>query len=60
MALATMMLRSSFGLPDEAAAVEKAVAAALSAGLRTADLAPSAAVSTVEMGDAVCDRLTHV
>jgi len=54
-----MMLRSSFGLPAEADAVERAVAAALSAGLRTADLAPSDTVSTVEMGDAICERLPH-
>jgi 3-isopropylmalate dehydrogenase len=54
-----MMLRWSFALPAEADAVERAVAAALSDGLRTADLAPSATVSTAELGDAVCDRLTH-
>jgi 3-isopropylmalate dehydrogenase len=56
---AAMMLRSSFDLPAEADAVERAVAGALSAGLRTADLAPSNTVSTVEMGGAVCERLTH-
>jgi 3-isopropylmalate dehydrogenase len=54
-----MMLRSSFGLQSEADAVEMAVAGALSAGLRTADLAPSNTVSTVEMGDAICERLTR-
>jgi 3-isopropylmalate dehydrogenase len=54
-----MMLRSSFNLPTEADAVERAVAGALSSGLRTADLAPSNIVSTSEMGDAVCERLIH-
>jgi 3-isopropylmalate dehydrogenase len=56
---AAMMLRSSFGLAAEAEAVETAVAGAFSAGLRTADLSPSNTVSTVEMGDAICERLTH-
>jgi 3-isopropylmalate dehydrogenase len=56
---AAMMLRSSLGLPSEASAVEKAVGETLSAGLRTADLAPLNTVSTVEMGDAVCERLGH-
>jgi len=53
-----MMLRSSFGLQAEADAVEMAVAGALSAGLRTADLASLNAVSTIEMGDAICERLS--
>jgi 3-isopropylmalate dehydrogenase len=52
-----MMLRSSFDLPTEADAVERAVAGALSSGLRTADLGASNTVSTAEMGDAVCERL---
>ena len=56
---AAIMLRSSFGLPVEAYAVERAVAGALSAGLRTADLAPANTVSTEEMGDAVCERLSR-
>jgi len=56
---AAMMLRSSFDLPAEADAVEQAVAGALSSGLRTADLAPSNTVSTVEMGDAICERLSR-
>jgi 3-isopropylmalate dehydrogenase len=54
---AAMMLRSSFGLSTEASAVERAVGETLSAGIRTADLAPLNTVSTVEMGDAVCERL---
>ena len=36
---AAMMLRESFGLPAEAAAIEKAVAYALSRGFRTPDIA---------------------
>ena len=56
---AAMMLRSSFDLPAEAEAVERAVAKALSTGLRTADLAPANTVSTEEMGDAVCERISH-
>lgn len=54
-----MMLRSSFGLPLEADAVERAVAGALTAGLRTADLAPSDTVSTAAMGDAICERISR-
>jgi len=56
---AAMMLRSSFGLQAEAAAVQNAVAGTLTAGLRTADLAPLDAVPTVEMGDAICERLSR-
>ena len=52
-----MMLRSSFGLSAEADTVESAVSKALSAGLRTADLAPLETISTVDMGDAICERL---
>ena len=54
-----MMLRSSFGLSAEADAVESAVSIALSAGLRTADLAPLETISTVDMGDAICERLSQ-
>ena len=53
---AAMMLRHSFGLAAEAAVVERAVADALAAGLRTRDLAPAEghpSVSTPEMGDAI-------
>jgi 3-isopropylmalate dehydrogenase len=54
-----MMLRHSFGLEREAAAVEGAVERALGDGLRTADLArPGERVlSTAEMGAAVVERL---
>jgi 3-isopropylmalate dehydrogenase len=52
---AAMMLRISFGQEEAAAAVERAVAAALQSGLRTADIvAPGeAAVGTAGMGDAI-------
>jgi 3-isopropylmalate dehydrogenase len=52
-----MMLRSSLGLPDEAAAVERAVAAALAAGARTADLDAAIGTSTSEMGDIICQHV---
>lgn len=54
---AAMMLRHSFGLSAEANAVERAVADALAMGLRTADIVGHegwSAVSTQEMGDAIC------
>jgi 3-isopropylmalate dehydrogenase len=55
---AALLLRYSFGLEVEAQAVERAVQAALQAGLRTADLGGgTASVSTVAMGDAVVARL---
>jgi len=52
-----MLLRSSLDLPAEADAVEKAVAAVLASGLRTADLAKTGAISTAAMGDAICERI---
>jgi 3-isopropylmalate dehydrogenase len=54
-----MMLRTSFGLPQEAEAVERAVEAVLAAGQRTADLAGPGqpAVGTKEMGDLVSEML---
>jgi 3-isopropylmalate dehydrogenase len=58
-----MMLRYSFGLEKEAAALESAVNAVLDAGLRTTDIAsrgPGAAeqiVGTRAMGDAVLKAL---
>jgi 3-isopropylmalate dehydrogenase len=63
---AALLLRHSCGLDAEAAAVERAVSAALDDGLRTADLIshqPSAisrqhAVDTSTMGDAIVTRLT--
>jgi 3-isopropylmalate dehydrogenase len=54
-----MMLRSSLGLADEAAAVERAVESVLAAGYRTADLAEPGqpTVSTGSMGDLVVAAL---
>jgi 3-isopropylmalate dehydrogenase len=60
---AAMMLRYSFGLEKEAAAVEAAVNAVLDAGLRTRDIAgrsgggPEKIVGTKEMGEAVLKAL---
>jgi 3-isopropylmalate dehydrogenase len=62
---AAMMLRYSFGLEKEAAALEAAVNAVLDSGLRTADIASRNAaansaektVGTKEMGDAVLKAL---
>jgi len=52
---AAMMLRLSFQLEDEAAAVETAVRAALARGLRTADIAGAGGtlVTTQAMGEAI-------
>jgi 3-isopropylmalate dehydrogenase len=57
---AAMMLRYSLGLETEAAAVEAAVEDAVSAGVRTADiaLAGKATVGSREAGTAVVERLT--
>ena len=56
---AAMALRHSLALPDEAAAVERAVDRVLARGLRTADIAAgSPAVSTEQMGSAVANALT--
>jgi 3-isopropylmalate dehydrogenase len=52
---AAMLLRHSLALPEEAAAIERAVDRALSDGLRTADLGGS--LKTREMGDAIRARL---
>ena len=56
---AAMLLRSSLGLADEAAAVEAAVARVLAGGARTADIARpyQPRVGTVEMGDLVIAAL---
>ncbi len=56
---AAMMLRLSFGLEAEAAAVEGAVRSALAAGMRTADIAGAGGnlVSTQALGAAVEQRL---
>ncbi len=54
-----MMLRYSFGLEAEADAIEAAVDAALSDGIRTADIAREgeAIVNTVQMTDEIISRL---
>lgn len=56
---AAMMLRYSFGLEDEAAGIEMAVADTLKAGIRTSDIAGSGktGVSTTQMGDEILRRL---
>ncbi|MGB7738379.1 MAG: isocitrate/isopropylmalate family dehydrogenase, partial [Steroidobacteraceae bacterium] len=56
---AAMLLRYSLGLETEAAAVESAVEDAVSAGVRTADiaLAGKATVGSREAGAAVVERL---
>jgi 3-isopropylmalate dehydrogenase len=55
-----LMLRHSFNLEKEAAAVENAVAEVLDSGARTADLARSGqkSISTIEMGSRVVQVLT--
>ena len=57
-----MMLRLTLDRPDDADLLERAVAAALGAGARTADIAEAGAkrLTTVEMGDAVLDALDKV
>ena len=54
-----MMFRYTFQRPEIAARIEKAVRAALAAGLRTADIAATKAkpVTTAEMGAAVVEAL---
>jgi 3-isopropylmalate dehydrogenase len=58
---AAMMLRYSFGLEDEAAALEEAVNAVLEEGLRTEDIAVKNGgeriVGTKEMGEAIVRKL---
>lgn len=55
-----MLLRDSLDLQPEAEAVEKAVADAISAGIRTADIAAGTRpASTAEVGDAVVTRLSQ-
>lgn len=56
---AAMMLRFTFKMEEEAAAVEKAVEQALDAGHRTRDLAKPGepALNTTEMGQQVIERL---
>ena len=53
------MLEYSFGLTEEAAAVNRAMERTLEAGVVTADLRPNGAPATTsEVGDAVCSFLT--
>ena len=56
---AALLLRHSLGLEAEAAAVERAVEDAISAGVRTADIAApgQTAVGSREAGSAVVERL---
>ena len=56
---AALLLRHSLDLADEAAAVETAVAAALSDGVRTADIAPAGrpALGSSAVGDTVIHRI---
>ena len=57
---AALLLRHSLGLEAEAVEIELAVAAALDAGVLTADLAaPGRAVSTQAATDAVLERITQ-
>ncbi len=54
-----LLLRHSLGLAAEATALEQAVAAAIDAGARTADIAADgSAVTTREAGEAVLTRLS--
>jgi 3-isopropylmalate dehydrogenase len=55
---AAMLLRHSLDLHEESAALEKAVAASISAGVRTADIAGGGtASSTADAGQAVVTRV---
>ena len=56
---AALLLRYSLNAPEAAAAVEKAVGAAIAAGVRTKDIAArgEASVSTTEFADAVLRHL---
>ena len=62
---AAMMLRFTFDLDDEAAAIENAVKKVLADGYRTIDIMPQdeegrakvKQIGTKEMGDAICERI---
>lgn len=56
---AGMMLKYSFGLPEESAAINKAVEDVLEAGYRTADIYTEgkALLTTSEMGDKIAERV---
>jgi isocitrate/isopropylmalate dehydrogenase len=52
------MLEYSFGLKEEAAAVNAAIEAVLNSGRVTADLKPAGPpATTVEVGEAVCEAI---
>jgi 3-isopropylmalate dehydrogenase len=57
-----MMLRHSFGLEQEARAVEQAVSETIEEGLLTVDIAPAGAMSysTVDVGRAIAAALSNV
>ncbi|GIX35441.1 MAG: 3-isopropylmalate dehydrogenase [Lysobacteraceae bacterium] len=55
-----LLLRHSLGLTAEAERVERAVGAALDAGVLTADLSRRGAVSTRKAGEAVLDHYRHL
>jgi 3-isopropylmalate dehydrogenase len=57
-----MALRYSFGMVKEADLIEKAIAAALEKGLRTADIASPATqtIGTAAMGDAIIVEMERV
>src|SRR5262249_7134332 len=58
-ASAALMLRHSFCLETEARAIDSAIEAAISAGLRTADLAGDGQwIATGEMGNAICQSIS--
>jgi len=56
---AAMMLRHSFGMPEEASAVEDAVRMVLKTGYRTEDIRQegAAVVGTAAMGDLVAEKI---
>jgi 3-isopropylmalate dehydrogenase len=54
---AAMLLRTTLGLAEEAAAVERAVEAAIAGGVRTPDITTGKAATTAEFGDAVRDAI---
>lgn len=56
---AAMMLRTAFGMDEEAAAIEQAVRLALDRGYRTADIAEEGCqtLGTKEMGKVICGLL---
>lgn len=57
---AALMLRHSLAMPEAAAVIEQAVAAAITAGCRTGDIraaTDSPALSTREMGQAIIDHI---